>query len=208
MREVQEVLAHLKRIEAAPGKPEAAEVRLLRGLFYVHLYGAFEYGINRIVQSASEHIDGEAIPHRDLISSIGVIVLNAQFNAVGQSSTQNQWSKRLALIERRHSNEVASIGDGMIDFQNVWLKTLEQIFLVFGISKPAMYDVTKSGYVLELTDTRNKIAHGRESPQEIGMKRRSAELQLLYDAISLQIFYFLDCFNEYLAGKEYMANAV
>lgn len=204
LREVQEVLGHLKQIEAAPGKPEASEIKLLRGLFYVHLYGAFEYGVNRIVHAASQHINDQAIQHHRLVHSIGVIVLDAEFKAAGQSSAQNRWLKRLALIKRRNSSEIASIAEGVIDFQNVWLKTIEEIFQVFGINQPAVYDITKSGYLLELTDTRNKIAHGRESPQEIGSKRRSSELQVLYDVISRQLFYILDCFTDYLAAETYI----
>ncbi len=169
----------------------------------MHLYGAFEYGINSIVSAAAQVINGAAVPHNQLIDSIGAIVLNAQFNAVGQASPQNQWSKRLGLIERRASPHIASIDDGAIDLQNIWLKTIEQLFAVFGILKPAMYDVTKSGYVFELTDTRNKIAHGRESPIDIGRRRRASELQLLYDSISLEIFYFLDSFDDYLKNAEY-----
>lgn len=203
LREVQEVLAHLRRIESSPGKPEATEVRLLRGLFYVHLYGAFEYAINRVVQFASAHINYQAIMHRDLNNPIGTIVLNAQYNAVAQASTKRRWQKRLALIERRYSSEIASIDDGAIEFQNVWLSTLEELFSVFGIKKAVMYDVAKGGYVLELTDTRNKIAHGRESPLDIGMVRRAADLQTLYEAISSQIFYVHDCFDEYLAAEAY-----
>jgi hypothetical protein len=111
--------------------------------------------------------------------------------------------KRVELINLRISSQVASIPDDCLVLQNIWPETLEDTFVVFGIKKPVMYDITKGGYVRELVDARNKISHGEISPQAYGTLKRSDELQTMYDAIRSEAFYLLDCFDEYLSGQNY-----
>jgi len=87
--------------------------------------------------------------------------------------------------------------------QNIWLDTLEQIFGVFGIAKPIMYDLTKSGYIREVVEARNNIAHGEDSPLVYGSLKRSSDLQQVFDAIRSEAFYILGCFDEYLTTSAY-----
>jgi hypothetical protein len=66
-----------------------------------------------------------------------------------------------------------------------------------------MFDVTKAGYIREVVEARNKIAHGEDSPLVYGSLKRSSELQLVHDAIRTEAFYILDCFNDYVDAQAY-----
>jgi RiboL-PSP-HEPN len=175
----------------------------MRGLFYVHLYGAFEFSINRILIAAAQFINADNVFHQNMCNSLGVLVLDGTFRAIKQSSQENQWKKRLTHIHLRSSQDIAQISDGSMDLQNIWYKTLEELYHVFGIANSVMYDVTKRGYVDELVDARNAVAHGRESPIDKGRPKNTYELTVLYEAIRSQTFYVYDCFNEYLKNRAY-----
>lgn len=200
--EVQEFLSFIRQIESqAAGTFDAPAVIMARGLFYVHLYGAFEFSVNRIVLGAVQAINQEQLPHNKIADSLGALALDGAFNAVSKAGRDTQWNKRLKLINLRFSNTIAQIHDGCVDFQNIWFQTLQEIFEVFGIDKSVMYDVTKSGYVRELVDTRNAVAHGRDSPLTKGRAKRSDELQRVHDAIRSEAFHIYDCFEDYLKRR-------
>lgn len=202
-KEVQEFLSFIRQHEAEPPSPDRVEVKILRGMFFVHLYGAFEFSINSIVAAASRAINTASVPHSDVRHTLGVLVLDASFKSAAMAGADKRWSRRLDLIRQRLSSEVATITDGTVDLQNIWLDTLTDLYAVFGIDKPVVYDLTKTGYIRELVDTRNKIAHGRESPVTTGTRKRSSELQAAYEAIQKQTFYVLDCFDEYVQLAQY-----
>jgi hypothetical protein len=199
--EVQELLSFIERGEKAPPARDPTEIRLMRGLFYVHLYGAFEFSVNRIIVGAAQAINQAQVPHSNVSHALGTLVLDRNFNSLSQ--TGRQWPKRLELIQLRISDTVARIDDGSVDMQNIWLHSLEQIFQIFGVSKPVMFDVTKTGYIREVVEARNKIAHGQDSPLVYGSTKRCAELQIVHDAIRTEAFYILDCFNDYVEAQSY-----
>ena len=199
--QVQEVLSFVQRGEQAPPASDHTEIRLLRGLFYVHLYGAFEFSVNRIVLGAAQAINAAQVPHSNVVHPLCALVLDTSFNALSQSG--RHWQKRIELIRQRLSFDIAQINDGSMDMQNIWLDTIQRIFDVFGVAKPIMFDVTKSGYIREVVEARNKIAHGEDSPIVYGSLKRCADLQIVHDAIRAEAFYILDCFNEYLTSGAY-----
>ena len=201
--QVQTLLSFVKVQENVPPIPDSAETRILRGLLCVHLYAAFEFAVNRIVTGTIDAINNEQLPHRNVAHNLGALVLNGAFDACRDAAAHRRWVKRVELINLRISSEVARISDDCLALQNIWPETLEDTFVVFGIDKPVMYDITKGGYVRELVDARNKISHGEISPQLYGTLKRSDELQTMYEAIRNEAFYLLDCFAEYLASKNY-----
>jgi hypothetical protein len=195
------VLSFIKQGEQTPPTPDPIAIRLLRGLFYVHLYGAFEFSVNRIVLGAAQIINAAQVPHSNVAHPLGALVLDRSFNALSQAG--RHWPKRLDLIQLRLSATIAQIDDDSVDMQNIWLHTLEQIFQVFGIPKPVMFDPTKQGYIHEVVEVRNKIAHGEDSPLAHGSLKRYADLQVVHDAIRTEAFYILDCFDEYLSQDQF-----
>jgi RiboL-PSP-HEPN len=137
--------------------------------------------------------------YSDVTHPLGALVLDRNFNSLSQVG--RHWPRRLELIRLRLSTPVAQIDDGSVETQNIWLHTLEQIFNVFGVTQPPMFDVTKAGYIREVVEARNKIAHGEDSPLVYGSLKRSTELQLVHDAIRTEAFDILDCFNDYVDAQ-------
>lgn len=202
--EVQDVLVFIKRNEALAGKPDIPVVVMLRGLFYVHLYGAFEFSVNRILVATAQVINAERVPHSRVCDTLGTLVLDGSFKSIKDSSRDKQWRRRLEHISLRLSSEIAEIKEGTIDLQNIWYNTLDELFDVFGVQAAVMYDVTKRPHINELVELRNSISHGRNSPIEKGRLKNSQELDKLYEVIRAQSFYVYDCFNDYLIKRRFM----
>jgi RiboL-PSP-HEPN len=205
--EVFDLLGVIKKMESQPPAPDSNQVRILRGLFYVHLYGAFEYSTLQIVLASTQAFNEAQVPHSNVIDALGSLVLDGHYKSIANTKPAGQFRRRLDLIVMRSSSDTAAIQDGVLDFQNIWLHTVELIFDVFGIEAPAMYDITKTGYLRELVDNRNKVAHGRESPLTVGGLKRSDDLDKVYEAIKTQVSYMLGQFNEYLKSERYKAVA-
>jgi hypothetical protein len=92
--EVQEFLSFISHAERPPPERDSIEVRLMRGLFYVHLYGAFEFSVNRIVVGAAQVINQAQVPHNNVTHPLGALVLDRNFNSLSQVG--RNWPKRLA----------------------------------------------------------------------------------------------------------------
>ena len=60
---------------------------------------------------------------------------------------------------------------------NVWAATVQKMFDVFGINRPALYDVKVRQYIDEVVDKRNAVAHGRESAAITGQSYTTRDLQ-------------------------------
>jgi hypothetical protein len=201
--QVQTLLSFVRRQENIPPTPDSIETRILRGLVYVHLYATFEYAVNRIVTGTIDAINIEQLPHRSVTHNLAALTLSSAFDACKNAASQKQWTRGVELINLRQSSSIALIQSDCLSLQNIWPETLAETFLVFGIDRPTMYDVSKEGYIRELVIARNKISHGETSPQVYGTLKRGSELQIVLNVIRDESFYLLDCFDEYLSSQNY-----
>lgn len=163
--------------------------------------GVFVRCVIRIVVGAAQVINQAQIPHNNVSHPLGALVLDRSFNALSQVG--RNWPTRLELIELCDSCVIAQIDDGSTEMQNIWLDSLEQIFQVFGLVQPIMYDIIKAGYIREVVEARNKIARGEDGPLVYGSTKRCADLRIVLEAIRSEAFYMLDCFNPWVDAESY-----
>jgi hypothetical protein len=193
--EVLQVLEHIKSVEKPPPIPDVTEAKILRGLFYVHLYSALEYTINQGVRTFLQAVAGfNAQPHHYQARFLSV-ALDSEFNSIRNIGEDRRWGARLKLIALQSSSDPQVINNDLFGLylQNVWIKKLETIFECLDINDPVVPDSTYRGYVDEVVERRNAVAHGRESAADVGAARRGAELLIRYNAINATCIHFLDC---------------
>ncbi len=86
LAEVQRLLAHIKRLEdlAATGHDTVSGdmAAILRGMFFVHLYGALEYAVSLSVQVLLQEITKLAISYSHFEHLIFAIALDAEFKSI------------------------------------------------------------------------------------------------------------------------------
>src|SRR5947199_4725474 len=81
--EVDALLASISPLESADIKiPDTLEVRILRGLFFVHLYAAFEYTIDQSFIRMAQHISSRNVAHSHLHRPIFSVAIDSHFSAI------------------------------------------------------------------------------------------------------------------------------
>ncbi|HEK3479629.1 TPA: hypothetical protein SMW11_001400 [Pseudomonas aeruginosa] len=209
-REVTERLAEvfvlmelITGAEANPPQPDSAEIKILRGLFYVHLYAALEFCVNKGVSRYLQELDGLNVVLSHFEARALTVALANKFSSLRGVGEDKRWSKSLELILAQSSGEIEKINDGLFGLylQNVWPEKLEILFSCLGIDSPIVPDISYKLYLEEIVDRRNAIAHGRDSAMGVGTARRSQELQTRLTAVNDTCFYILDCLEEHCRNK-------
>jgi hypothetical protein len=209
--EVQKLLAHIKKLEDTAEKekdPVSAEnATILRGLFFVHLYGAFENSIALSVQVLLQEITKVGVSYSHFEHLLHVVALDPDFRSVADAGWQSKWSKRRELLQKQLSHTSCALNDTLFhdQIENVWYATLSNIFEYLCIPVPAVPDNRMRGYIDEIVNNRNAVAHGRLSPQTVGRLTTSAELAKRLDAITEVINHVVTSFDSYLTNREFVA---
>ena len=123
--EVQSLLTYIKAQTPAPPtglpQPVPSDLAILRGLFFVHLYAAFEYSIVEIVKAVAAVINGRGIRVGHLQTGIYPLALEPELTAIKDAGPKTKWEKRSGLFEMQASTNVVRLHEGIMlqDLQNV-----------------------------------------------------------------------------------------
>ena len=169
-----------------------------KGLFFVHLYGVYEYAITSTVQAALNTMRVAAMSCGAVRRSLLALVLDATWNGVSQVGRKKLWKKRTALIGAMEDDApMATLSDTLFPYDGTQFRKtqLETIWLVFGIEVPVLPDERLKNRIDGLVENRNAIAHGRRTASEVGRDYTSAELGNWVTDIDSIVQYFIDTMN-------------
>lgn len=210
LRDVQLLLAHIQSLEdtgVAMNDVVSLEMAVtLRGLFFVHLYGSFEYIVTQSVQAALQGINRLSIPHDEFTPVINSVTLDSLFNALVGVGPEKTWSKRLELLKKQCSSESCVVNDTVFHryLQNVWYKTLRDIFDCLGLSVKPVPEMRLAGYIDDIVQKRNAVAHGRSSPDEVGRAVTSGDLHRYLSAMTATINHIVATIESHLTTAEFV----
>ncbi len=201
-----EVLQNLTFIESIEPDGEAPiYVKIQRGLYYVHLYSALEKVVNETVEQALLVIESNNIPNHKYQTKFNVIALNGKMMAFKNCGSKDYFNKSIDIFNSVSSLEVFNINNTVLSgtLQNVWFNTIQTTLESFCINHLSV-DPRVRFTVDEVVDKRNAVAHGRETPVEVGerfrcevLRKKTADIQLVSDM-------FLEAFENYLINVEYV----
>ena len=77
---------------------DSDEVKILRGLFYVHLYGAFEKSVNDIIQSYLRKVETLGVVKAHAVPQFWPTALDASFKSLQSTQGVGNWKKRAEFI--------------------------------------------------------------------------------------------------------------
>jgi hypothetical protein len=206
--EVQNLLNYISASERPIGsaEPEAQSVHILRGLFFVALYGAWEYSITRALIQLYSAINACGVQHRHVENIVGSVTLDGLFRSLGDTAATRQWERRFDLLIRQNGSDIVEIDDNifMFDVQFLKIRVIERIFGALGITESPVPVLAYRGLIDEVAERRSAVAHGRESPVAVGSQFRSDELRRRYAALSSTSFYIIGIFENLLASKTFI----
>jgi hypothetical protein len=174
LAEVQKLLAQIKRLEvlaATENDTVSGDMAaILRGLFFVHLYGTLEYAVSLSVQVLLQEITKLAISYAHFEHLIFAIALDAEFKSIVDAGWDSKLLKRRLLLQKQMSGTSCSLNDTVFHDQlrNIWFVTLDTIFEYLCIPADPVPEARMRGYVNEIVTHRNEIAHGRSSAATVG----------------------------------------
>ncbi|MES2418970.1 MAG: MAE_28990/MAE_18760 family HEPN-like nuclease [Bacteroidota bacterium] len=205
--EVGKLLAFIDREETLLVAPAILpmEIKVIKGLFYVHLYSAVEFSVNKLVQNTLILIKQMNIRNNDYILRFNTISSNnhlRSFKDCGYSQFHNKSNK---LFLEAESASVSAINETVFSsmLQNIWVKTIHEIIDVFGMT-PFVVSTKNSIIIDEVVDNRNKVAHGRETAEVVGSMPNYTDLKQKFDAIYEVIALLIIHFESYFTAKEFL----
>lgn len=201
-----EVLINLAFIEENEGAGESSvEVKILRGLFYVHLYSAMEKAINETIEQAILLVKQDSVKNKHYENSFNVISLNSKMQAFKHCSSKNYFSKSVEVFESLGAEDSFELNNTIFSesLQNIWYKTIQESIRSFGAA-PIPIEPRVRLTIDEVVEKRNAVAHGRETPVSIGERHRSNMLRVKTQEIQLVVEQFISTFEDYVNNKKYI----
>lgn len=184
--EVYSFLNYITSLEPSnPLENVSLEVNIMKGLFYVHLYGAFEKSINDIIETSITLISTKNVKNNHYEKPLLSIVLSNEIKSLRDISHKKVVNSCIDLFIKSGSNDVIKLNEAYFSssLQNVWVHVLEESLRTLGIELINL-EIFEKVTVNELVEKRNAVAHGRDSASEVGEKFRANILRKKMDTIT------------------------
>jgi len=193
----------------SPREPTPISVKIMRGLFYVHLYSAFEKSINDAVETFFSLISTKSVKNKHYLPNLLSVTLHSQVKSLKDSNYSKAFLKSSELFVKAASADVSSINDSALSarMQNMWVDTIEEIVTILGIESFNLDNQTVLS-IDEVVEKRNSVAHGRDSAARVGERYRSVELRVRMQRLSTATTLIIDSIEEHFSKKRFIkANA-
>lgn len=204
--EVQTYLSCITRLEPQdPQGTTSTELKIMRGLFYVHLYAVIERSINEIVETTISIINSNRVQSNHFTLMFNTIAKMDRIQAIRDCGNGKTLGKSTELFEEINSKRIIEINETAFSMklQNIWAKTIEEVLMSFGI-KTLQLMLSERLAINEIVDNRNKVAHGRETAVTIGERHRADVLRKRLDTSQLLVSKIVDVFEEFYTKKAYL----
>ncbi|MDP1784407.1 MAG: MAE_28990/MAE_18760 family HEPN-like nuclease, partial [Sulfuricurvum sp.] len=180
-------------------------IKVLRGMYYVHLYAAMERVVNETVEQAILLIKDQAVLNKHYKTEFNAVSLYSRMLGFKAAGYKDFFSKSVEVFGSVDAEEAFDLNNTMFssNLQNVWHETIQQTLKCFGISKLCLESRVRFT-VDEIVDKRNAVAHGRESPITVGERHRCDVLRQKTQEIQGVVDLFVDAFETHITNKLYI----
>ncbi len=181
--EVVLFLNYIKSLE--PDDPTQAiipEIKVMRGLFYVHLYGAIEKSVNDAVETTLMLLAAKNVKNKHYSRPLLSLVFHDQVKALKDTGYGNLINKSVDLFCESNSENIIRVTETALSrtLQNIWFSTIEEIVKIFGIENIS-FSPREIATINEIVEKRNAVAHGRDSAMNIGERHGADVLRTKMD---------------------------
>lgn len=185
------------------------ELTSAKGLFFVHLYGPYEFTVATAVRTALHEINHNRPRISDCHPAFLSLALDPECRSLGDVGPEKMWDRRRTLFSRAYSADEVEFSETLMPTNggNPKYEHLQSIWHTFCIRDPVVPRPEIIGRLEELVEHRNAIAHGRESPATIGGRFTLNELRGRHADISELCTHIIQTFEGYLAKRHYLVKA-
>jgi MAE_28990/MAE_18760-like HEPN len=185
------------------------ELTSAKGLFFVHLYGPYEFTVATTVRRTLDEINRSRPKISDCHPVVLSLALDCECRSLVDVGPDKIWDRRRTLFRRAYSADEVQFSETLMPTNggNPKYEQLQSIWHTFCIQGPVVPRPKIIGRIEELVEHRNAIAHGRESPATIGGRFTLKELRERHTDISELCSHIVQTFESYLAHRQYLAKA-
>lgn len=207
LREVGHYLALIEGVSPKKPGPVKHSVKAAKGLFFVHLYAVLEFTVVSAVQKTIQVINTSGKTVKDVKPIFLSLALDPECKAVADVGPSKLWPKRRVMFAKVGSTDPLTIDESLFpaDGSNIKYEQLASVWETFCISAPVVPRIQLRVRLQELTENRNAVSHGRESPITVGGRYSPADLQDRFKEVGELCNYIVDTLEQYLVAAEYLA---
>lgn len=175
------------------------------GLFFVYVYGVYEEIIRAIVSTTISELNDTAVDIGQCIYELYPLILSPEFDSIFGAGREHKWEKRWDISNKLRQNPTICIPSDLFptDGKNLRIRQLESLKTTFGIRDSVLPRSEIGGYVQEMVDNRNDIAHGNKLPKEVGRSFTKQDLLARCDVISEICTYICGIYESYIRDGKY-----
>jgi len=190
-------------------KQQASDVvfyNINKGLFFVYAYGIFEECVREIIAATINALNAYSVPIDKCIFELYSLIFSPEYDSLYNVGTDHKWEKRWAIATKLQDNDNIFIQEDIFptDGKNLRYKQIEMLSKSFGIKEPVLPRKEIGGYLDELVNNRNAIAHGNKLPKEVGRNYTIKDLNDRIAYISEIIIYICNLYESYIDEKQFL----
>lgn len=176
------------------------------GLFFVYIYGIYEETIREVIFTTIEELNKAQVKIDDCIFELYAMVFSSEYDGLYNVGNEHKWEKRWIISNKFIDNQIVNIPCDLFptDGKNIRYKQLESIAKSFGVKRSILPRNEIGGYIQEMVNNRDYIAHGNKLPKEIGRDYTVTDLQKRCEYISEVCTYTVEIYEEYIMDKKYL----
>ena len=181
-----------------------------RGLYFVYVYGIFEWLVSTVIQRTIEELNAYGGKIDEYIFDVYPLIFANEFDSMYGCGNSTKWPNRSAISKRLKVNDAVNINPSIIptDGRNIQYKQLESIAVTFGKTGPVIPSDRTKGYIVETVENRNHIAHGDETPSEVGARTTKKDIEDNFASMQELSEYIIDQYDLYARNKEFLKTSI
>jgi hypothetical protein len=198
------LLNFLKQHEPPVGDPIPLELRMMRGLFFVQLYGTVEAVVLQTMSLLLGSIKALTPTTRDIDHAFYVVALSNNWKRVKDQGYKKIFSQMRNFFDSQQSVTVCEIDETLFSLylQNISGAAIDELILAIGANIPLL--LQDRVLLNELVDNRNKVAHGRESSAEVGGRYSITDLQSKLSQVQNFTYGFIAAIESFYDNREFI----
>lgn len=202
--EVATYLRYIASLEPEPGSgiEVPVAVKVMKGLFYVHLYSALEKTVSQVAETTLSYVSASSRPLNEIRPSLLAVALQDQIKAIRDCGASRVLEKSVKLMKSANSTSAAVIENTTLAnrLQNTWASTINELIDTFGVDGFKVIGRDKA-ILDEVVEKRNAVAHGRDSAMSVGERFRAPDLEIRFNAVQTVSVQIVDSFREYCTNN-------
>lgn len=179
---------------------------ITKGLYFVYMYGIYEETIRQVVSTTIDELNNAEVKLDECVYELYSLIFSDEYDGMYNVGNEHKWEKRWKLSDKMINNPKVVISHDMMptDGKNIRYKQLKSIANSFGMKENVLPRNEIGGYIQEMVDNRNYIAHGNKTPKEVGRNFTILDLKNRCDYMEEVRNYVIAEYEAYIQERKYL----